>query len=239
MNPHPREANQLLAALPAKEWAKLMPYFEKVPLVRGQVLMQEGEAYHKLYFPTSGIISTVSTFETGASVDIATIGREGMVEVGAILGGSSGSHQQMVQMAGSALAVSFAAFNRLHASNAAFQRILLAYARVFLEQVLQTVACNSIHTAEERASRWLLTCHDQIDGDTFALTQEFFAEFLGVSRPTVSLIARTLQQAGLIRYKRGLITVEDRTGLEETACVCYGDMRRRYDESCLKAQNGC
>jgi CRP-like cAMP-binding protein len=153
-----------------------------------------------------------------------------MVSVAAILGGGSGMSRSLVQMPGSALVMDLPSFRRAQREFPAFQETLLAYARAFLGQVMQSVACNGVHSVEERCARWLLMAHDRSDSDRFPLTQEFLAQMLGVSRPAVNGVARTLQRGGLIRYRRGEVSILDREGLEEASCECYGLMRRQYED---------
>ncbi len=219
MRPHPN--NQLLGALTAEDWDMLEPLILPTELETGRVVAREGEVYEKVYFPITGVIATMAYLTSGIAIEVATIGCEGMSAPGAILGSSAALKTQVVQLGGPALALPYPVFHRLLNESPGFRGVLMAYAQAFLVQMMQTVACNAVHTAEERAARWLLMCRDRAGRDTFPLTQEFFAEFMGVSRPTINLISRTLQRAGLISYKRGMVTVLDRAGLEETACECY------------------
>ena len=160
---------------------------------------------------------------------MATVGNEGAVGAGALLDDNTATGRYLVQLPGSALAIEPAKLRIALEESPSLRALLAAYARAFVGQVMQSVACNAVHSAEERCARWLLMTHDRSGGDTFALTQEFLAQMLGVHRPTVTIVARTLQRAGLIRYSRGSITVLDRAGLEEAACECYHLIRRRYE----------
>jgi CRP-like cAMP-binding protein len=227
--PAPKPKNRILAALPPREWEQIGPLCQPIELVNGRELIEGGEPFSHVYFPESGIISTVSVFESGEVTEIATTGREGMVSVAAILGADRALYRSMVQMPGSALMIDFQAFRRAQREFPAFQKALLTYSQAFLGQVMQSVACNGTHSVEERCARWLLMAHDRSDDDRFLLTQEFLAQMLAVSRPAVNLVARTLQQAGLIRYRRGEITILDRAGLEEASCECYGLIRQHYE----------
>jgi CRP-like cAMP-binding protein len=228
-----RTGNCLLAALPISEWEALAPHLQETDLPVGQILTREGEAFSKVYFPTSGVISTVAVFESGNTVEMATVGREGMVSVAAILESETVINQQVVQMKGSALTMPYIVFRHFLKKEKRFRIILLAYTQAFLAQALRSVACNAVHTAEERAARWLLLCQDRAGQPSFELTQEYLAGFLGVSRPTINHISRALQQAGLIQYKRKVVTIIDRAGLENVACECYGLMLRQFRE-CLQ-----
>jgi CRP-like cAMP-binding protein len=220
--------NQLLAALPPRDWEKMRPFFEPVELSMGKFLYDVGEPMRHLYFPTVGVISSVALFESASTAEMATVGREGMVSADAILGGETALSRTFVQVTGSALMVDLDVFKRFQREIPAFDEVLAAYVRALLAQVMQSVACNGVHFVEERAARWLLMCHDRSDGDSFPITQEFLAEMLGVSRPAVSMVARTLNRAGLIRYSRGIMKIEDRVGLEEACCECYSIIRQRY-----------
>lgn len=228
MTDQPRSGNRLLDRLPEQDWQRMRPHFEPVELPLAKVLFEGDEPYRRLYFPTDGIVSVVAVFESGATAEMATVGREGMVGAGAILSSDTALGRHLVQVPGAGLMIGYADFRRLEREFPALRRVLLAYGQAFLIQVLQSVACNGVHSVEERAARWLLMCHDRSHGDTFLLTQEFLAEMLGVSRPAVSTVARTLQRAGLIRYSRGVMTVEDRPGLEEASCECYRIISREY-----------
>jgi len=210
--------------------------FRDVSLRRGMSLTRSGEPFNQLHFPVSGVVSAVADLDAGA-VEMATIGSEGMVEVGAILGSHRALHHHVVQVSGRALALPFRRFLQLRECEP-FRAALSAYAQAFLTEVMQSVACNAVHPVGQRTARWLLACHDRIRSDRFGLTQEFLAEMLGVSRATVSVVARTLQRSRLISYTRGEITILDRGGLEAVACECYARTRRAYVERSLgTAQN--
>lgn len=230
-----RHRNRILSAIPSQEWDSLAPNFEKIDLPLAHVLVPEGEAFRKVYFPLDCVISTVAIFEFGASVEMSTVGREGMLPVLSLVGGNISPAQQVIQIAGSALAIPYEVFCSIRRESVAFNLLLNAYAQAFLEKTLRAVACNAVHTVEERAARWLLLCHDQVGRDTFTLTQEFFASFLGVARPTVTIVSRKLRKAGYIHYRRGCLSVVDREGLENASCECYAIVRRYYDEAFSKA----
>lgn len=222
--------NHLLAALPRQDWERMQPHFKEVELPLGEILFEQGEPFGRLYFPNSGVVSTVGIFEDGSVAEMATTGREGMVGVAAILGSATALNRNLVEVPGSALVTADEQFRRFLRDIPAFHVLLSAYAQCFLAQVLQSVACNALHQVEERAARWLLMCHDRAEGDTIPLTQEYLAEMLGVSRATVNAVARTLQRAGLIGYRHGMITIRDRRALEEASCECYHVIRRQYEE---------
>ena len=220
----------MLAALPLKDWERSREHFHEMQFAQGDVLYEAGAAMRRLYFPTTAVVSSIAILETGAAVEVATMGPEGMMEVEAILGSETALNRQMIQIPGAALAIGHDEFERLQRDLPAFRKELFAYAQAFLAEVLQSVACNGVHAIEQRAARWILTCRDRSGSDRFHLTQEFLSEMLGVSRQTVSVVARTLQRADLIRYRRGVVTIVDRAGLEEAACECYGVISRQFVE---------
>jgi CRP-like cAMP-binding protein len=226
-----RPRNYLLSALPPQEWEALASHFEKVDFPPGHLLMHEGEAVRKIFFPIDCVISTVAVFESGATVEMAAIGREGVVPpVGCVVRNTSLA-QQIVQIPGSALAIRSDVFCRIRIEQPVLAILVDSYAEAFMALLLRSVACNAVHGVEQRAARWLLMYHDRAGKDTFPLTQEFFAACLGVARPTVNVISRQLRQAGTIRYSRGQITILNRDGLQKTACECYGIINRHYEES--------
>lgn len=224
--------NRMLAALSHCELRPLQPYFELVPLVRGRVLYEADDSVTRAYFPVSGIVSLVSQLEDGSSVELAAVGREGMIGIEPFFGGEGGAlSTYLVQVPGSALAIDTSRLRPALDQNSNLQAACTSYGRALLAQVVQSAACSALHGAEARCVRWLLMAHDRSDGDTFPLTQEFLAEILGVRRATVTVIAGALQAGGLIRYHRGAVTVVDRRGLEAAACECYGTIRSRYEEA--------
>jgi CRP-like cAMP-binding protein len=216
----PAHSNSILAALSEADWNRMKPDFREVPLHYGDVLLHADEPMQQVYFPTAGVVSTVALFENGASVEMATIGAEGVIGMGAILGSPLSISRHVVQVPGRAVAIDFTMFRRWQQEIPALQQILMNYTQAFIAQILQSVACNAVHSIQDRAARWLLTCDDRSGDHTFALTQQFLGEMLGASRPMVNTVARTFQRAGYIRYRRGVITIEDRAGLEESSCEC-------------------
>jgi len=214
----------------ASDWARVRKLFEPFELIQGHVLVEPGERFSHVYFPEEGVVSTLATFETGAVAETATTGPEGMISVGAVLGGTSALNGYVVQVPGVSYRIELRPFEKLQRDYPAFRQRLLAYIQVFLGQAMQSVACNGIHSIEERFARWLLMCHDRSEHDRFPLTQEFLAEMLGVSRPSVNRVARALQRAGLIRYSRGMVEIKNRRGLEDVTCECYAIVRQHFDQ---------
>jgi CRP-like cAMP-binding protein len=223
--------NRLLSALPHEVLSSLRPHLKPVSLPRGRVLCDAEEPLKRVYFVEAGLVSLVSVFEDGTTPEMATVGREGMVGIGIFLGGEHALGRYVVPVPGFALAIEASGFQGALRESPALRAACEAYAQAFLRHLLQNIACNAAHRVEQRCARWLLTCHDQAEHDAFELTQEYLAEVLGVRRSTVTVVAGTLQQAGLIRYRRGAITVLDRPGLEATACECYRIVRDGYERS--------
>lgn len=213
--------NALLAALPPDERGLLAPELERVPLEFKEVLQRPERPIDHVWFPHNGVCSATSTLADGEVVELATIGREGLVGVPLVLDDDQVAHAVFVQVPGEADRLPAATFVRMQERLPALRRLLLRYTLAFVTQVAQGAACNRIHPIEQRCARWLLMTHDRVDGDTFPLTQEFLGQMLGVSRPSVSIAAGILQKAGLIRYVRGQLTILDRAGLEAGACECY------------------
>jgi CRP-like cAMP-binding protein len=182
-----------------------------------------------VYFVEAGVVSVTAAFQNGSTAEMATVGREGVVGVSTLLGSDAALGRYQVQVPGSALTVEASRFQGALRKSPALLAVCQAYARAFLGQALQTAACNSVHTVEQRCARWLLMSHDRRDGDTFALKQELLAKMLGVCRSTATVAAGALQRAGLIRYSRGVLTVLDRPGLAMASCECYRVIRDHFE----------
>lgn len=223
-------ANRLLAALPADDFARLERYMRVVPLGHQQVLADPGEELDEAYFPHSGAISIMAAMREGGYAEIATIGPEGVVGLGSILGGDTTPARVLVQIAGIGTQIPLKPLRAAMEQSSTFRAMMHRYIRARFVQIGQLVACNGLHSVEERFARWLLMAHDRARRDTFDLTQELLAEMLGVHRPSVTVVARMMQSVGLIRYSRGVITVTNRKGLEATSCECYGVVRRAFSE---------
>lgn len=227
---HEPGENRLLAALPKAERERLAPLLRPVSFGLRDYLFRVDEPIHSVYFPRSGVISLVITVKDGGTIEVGTVGNEGMVGVPVFLGADRSPTQAFSQVPGESLRMAAADFKREVIGRAGpLPDLVRRYTQAFLNQVSQTVACNHLHAVQERMCRWLLMTHDRVGGDEFLLTQEFLAQMLGVRRPSVSVVAGMLQQAGLIRYTRGRMTVLDRAGLEAGACECYGIVRREFD----------
>jgi CRP-like cAMP-binding protein len=224
-----RERNLLLDALPAADRARLAPKLERVPLPNGMVIYESKAPITEVFFPLSGIISMVSTMREG-TVEIGTVGREGMTGLAVVLHADSMPTRAFVQVEGAALCIEAEALRSAVSESTALDRILRRYALAMYDQAAQSAACNRLHSLESRCARWLLMTHDRVDSDVLPLKQKFLAEMLGVHRPAVTVAAGMLQRAGIIQYTRGKVRVVDRAALESAACDCYETTRRSFEE---------
>jgi len=222
--------NRLLAELPNGERDHLASSMARMPLTPHDMLVEPGARIRKVYFPLSGVISLMIPLADGRALETATIGREGMVGVHALFGGGSLGHFiAMAQVPGECLTMDVDHFRAEMVAEGKLPSLMFAYTQVVFAQISQSVACNGAHEIQQRCARWLLETHDRVEGDEIELTQEFLADMLGVTRPSVTVAARTLQNAGLVRYRRGHITVLDRAALEEASCECYAAVREEYE----------
>ncbi|WP_426959624.1 Crp/Fnr family transcriptional regulator [Muricoccus radiodurans] len=220
--------NALLAALPEEERTLFLGEVERVPLAFKRVLQELDEPVTHLWFPRSGVASMLSEMTDGSIVEVATVGREGVLGLPLVLDAGQSAQRVLVQIPGEADRMTAAAFARLRPRLPGLERLLLRYALSLVTQVSQGSACNRLHPIEARCARWLLLTHDRVDGDSFPLTHEFLSQMLGVTRPSVTIAAGMLQRAGLIRYGRGVVEVLDRAGLEGASCECYGVITREF-----------
>jgi CRP-like cAMP-binding protein len=222
-------SNRVLASLAPPDLDFLLPQLRFIDLPQETVLFEAGGTINRIYFPHAGIVSLVVELASGEMIEAAMIGREGVVGGLAALDTNISVSRAIVQVAGAASIVDVGAVRRLADQSSAFRTILIKHEQVLLAQSQQSAACNAAHTLEARLSRWLLRCRDLIGGESIALTQEFVAQMLGVRRTSVSIVANTLQQAGLIKYKRGHIRLLDLDGLRDSACECYGTVKALSD----------
>jgi CRP-like cAMP-binding protein len=222
--------NQLLSGITGEAQAEIRRVGDVVPLEVKQVLFEQGQPIPSVYFPVLGVCSLLSVDEAGAGVEVATVGNEGFVGLPVFLQATlTSAHMAMVQIEGEAIVVESGRFLDLSNSGGSLQAVLGRYTQALITLIAQGVACNRLHDVVQRCARWLLMTHDRVDGASFALTQEFLGQMLGVGRQAVNDAARRLQADGLIEYGRGTITVRDRAGLERTACECYGVIRDEFD----------
>jgi len=221
--------NRLLGALHDEELDALLPLLESVPLVDGMPIYEPNEPITYVYFPISGIVSLVSEMREG-TVEVGTVGREGMTGLPLVLRATTMPSRAFVQVPGHAYRMSGEDLSTMMRQSPRIERLVYRYVLALFDQAAQHAACNRLHALEERCARWLLMTHDRVDGDVLPLKQQFLAEMLGVHRPAVTIAAGALQKAGVIRYTRGKVTVLDREALEGAACECYGIIARRADE---------
>jgi CRP-like cAMP-binding protein len=223
--------NRLLAALSPADFSLLAPNLKDISLTpQGTVLQEAGEAIKHVYFPQSGMISLLAVMQNGSAVETATVGREGAAGAMSGLGSRIAPHRSVTQIEGLASRITVARFEAAVNASAAIKDLLVRYSDCLMMMIQQSAGCNALHALETRLSRWLLQTRDRNDSNRLPLTQEFLSQMLGVRRTTLTLIARDLQSAGLIRYRRGNIEILDRSGLEAKACECYAVIRRRGEE---------
>jgi CRP-like cAMP-binding protein len=221
--------NRLIQALPPDVSEKLGRQLDVLDMEVRHCVFEPDRPSQHVYFPLSAVISIHTRLRDGVGIEIATIGREGMVGLEVFLSGEQMPASAFCQVAGRAARIGSDAFRGLARECEPLTALLLRYTQATLVQVAQSAVCNRVHSVEERCARWLLMTHDRVPGDRFELTQEFLAEMLGVRRPSVSIAASILQRAGFIRYSRGRIEIVDRAGLESAACECYGVIAREYE----------
>ena len=221
--------NQLLSALPTEEYERLLPNLEAVSLTPKQIIYAPNESIEYVYFPNNGIISLVNFTEDGSTVEAATVGNEGMAGIAVLLGADRMISEAVSQVPGDGLRMKTEVFKRQVTPGSPLHNLLLRYTLALLNLISQSVACNRLHSVEQRCCRWLLLCQDRVQSNEFPLTQEFLSQMLGVRRASVSVVAAILQRAGLIRYSRGKITILDRQGLEASSCGCYRVVKDEFD----------
>jgi CRP-like cAMP-binding protein len=224
--------NRLLDSLPPHDGARLSPRLELVELEFREPLVHPGERIDSVYFPLRSVVSVLTRVEGTEGVETATIGNEGLVGVSLSWGTTilNPSEFLQVQVPGTALQMEAETFADELAQGGGLAQAVRRYTQAYVSQLAQQVACNGLHSIKERCARWMLLTHDRVDSDDFPLTQEFLAQMLGVRRASVTTVAGVLQSAGFIRYRRGTVTVLDRTGLENTSCVCYQVLREVFDQ---------
>jgi CRP-like cAMP-binding protein len=225
--------NRLLAALPPDEWAALESHVEAVHLPLGRVVYESGTRPTHVHFPTTAIVSLLYVLENGSSAEIAVVGNDGIVGISLFMGGESTPSRAVVQSEGWAFRLAAAQLKSEFARGGAMQQLLLRYTQALITQMAQTAVCNRHHSIDQQLCRWLLLSLDRLPGNELRMTQELIANMLGVRREGVTEAAGQLQDAGLIRYSRGRISVVDRHGLETRCCECYSVVRREAERLML------
>ena len=227
--PRASVANRLLAALPQKEYQRLLPELEQVTMPFAEVVYEPGERIRHVYFPNESIISLLVEVVDRSTLEIGTIGNEGMAGISVFMGVDTSPHRAIVQGAGTAGRVKAAVLRKEVGRMGSLHRLLHLYAHTLLTQVSQSAACNRFHVVDARLARWLLMTGDRLETNEFRLTQDFISNMLGVRREGVTKAAGALQKDELIDYSRGQIRILNRMGLEAVSCECYRIMKGESD----------
>ena len=228
-SPDTSKRNHILAALPAADYARLLPDLERVPLPLGGVVYESGGKLDYVYFPIDCIVSLLYVMKSGASAEIAVVGHEGLVGVALFMGGESTPSRAVVQSAGTAYRLPSKILKREFEQSHPLQHLLLRYTQALITQMAQTAVCNRHHAIDQQLCRWLLLSLDRLSGNELVMTQELIANMLGVRREGVTEAAGRLQADGLIYYSRGHIKVPDRARLERRVCECYAVVKKEFD----------
>jgi CRP-like cAMP-binding protein len=226
---HVRGENRLLADLPRDEYGRLLTHLQKVSLPLKDILYEANGPIPHVFFPLHGVVSLVILMDGDISLEVGTIGNEGMVGTPVFLGSDSSPTRAISQVPGEALRMEVKVFQEEMRRGGQLYGLVQRYTQAMINQISQSVVCNHRHSVQKRMCRWLLLSHDRVGVDKFRLTHEFLAQMLGVRRPTVTSVAGTLQKAGLVRYHRGELTVLDRKGLEAASCECYEVVAKELD----------
>jgi CRP-like cAMP-binding protein len=225
---HNPNQNHLLAALPREIFERILPHLELVSMPLGQVLYESGSQLQHVYFPTTSILSLHYIMESGASAEIAGVGNEGVLGISLFMGGNTTPSRATVQTAGYGYRLKerlmMEEFNRA----GPMMRLMLRYTQALMTQISQTAVCNRHHSVEQQLCRWLLLTLDRLPSNEFTMTQELIASMIGVRRESITETAAILQRTGLIKCRRGHITVLDRAGLESGACECYNVVKKEF-----------
>lgn len=226
LSPHSPNQNHLLAALPTAEFDRLAPHLELVAMPLGDILYEPGGQLQHAYFPTTAIVSLHYVMESGASAETAGVGNEGVVGISLFMGGDTTPSSAVVQTAGYGYRLQAKLLKEEFSNAGLMQRLLLRYTQALVTQMFQTAACNRHHSIEQQLCRWLLLTLDRLPSNELVMTQELVASMLGVRREGITEAAGKLQHAGFILYRRGHITVLERSGLESRACECYAVVKK-------------
>lgn len=222
-----RAKNRMLRALSADEYGRLASRTEYVNLSTGQVLYNAGDRAHFVYFPISGVVSLLSSTEAGEVVEVGMVGNEGTTCIPALSSTQEMPYQLLIQIPGAALRCDARVVRDEFVRGGELHRQMIGYTHSLFAQIAQSSVCNRFHMLESRFCRWLLGMHDRIDSDTLPLTHEIISNMLGAERAHISRTAQALQKAGLISYKRGVIKILDRPGIEKASCECYVVVRQQ------------
>jgi CRP-like cAMP-binding protein len=224
-SPPPGLRNRFLARLPEAAYRRLVPLLQPVTLPLGQLIYEAGGPIVYAYFPTGAVLSAVTVMLDGNTIEVGTIGNEGLVGYYGT-GGKWSPHRVIVQIADGGLRIDARALQEEGAKEGPLRELLTAYHITFVSQLSQSVACNGLHRLGQRCCRWLLMTRDRVESNDYGLTHEYLAILLGARRASVTEALRPLQEAGLVRSQRGRITILDGAGLEAHACECYFVVRK-------------
>jgi len=223
------QSNRLLGALEPASRKRIDPHLQPVELKLGAVVCEAGGLLKHAYFPEGSVLSLLTVLENGSAIETANIGREGAFGLFAAMYSRVSFNRCLVQLEGAMVRCPIALLQSEFRASEHVRNLFVSYSETQLSQVQQTVACNSMHTTEERMCRWLLMMHDRAQGKALPYTHEFLSHMLGANRKSVTLAAQAMQAAGLISYRRGKILVVDRAGLEKASCECYAIVKERFD----------
>jgi CRP-like cAMP-binding protein len=229
-----RPGNRLLASLPPLDFARIARSLETIPLSAKQVLLKRGDPIHNVFFPNAGVCSVTAMMKSGAAVEVATVGDEGMLGISAFFGAAVMPGESMVQVFTSmppmtAERMTIQSFRVELERRGALYDAVQRYSQGTIALIMQSTACMALHHVQERCCRWLLMTQDRVRASEFTLSQEFLAMMLGASRPTVTLVARSLQDKGLIRYTHARMAILDRRRLEQASCECYASIKTEFE----------
>ena len=227
-------ANRLLAALPAKEYERVLPKLEPISLTFAQIIYAPGDTIRHVYFPNNSIVSLLAAEDHHASLEVGMIGNEGMTGISVFMGVKRSRTLALVQGAGTAVRMKAATLRKESEQTGPFHRLLLRYTHSLLTQMSLSSACNRFHATDARLARWLLMTQDRIGTDEFRLTQDFMSNMLGVRREGVNKAAGDLQREDLIKYSRGHMEILNRPALEKVSCSCYRIIKEESDRSLTK-----
>src|SRR5512141_2912736 len=222
-------SNQLLGALQTASLKRIEPHLEPIQFKLGAVVCEAGGLLKHAYFPQGSVLSLLTVLENGSAIETANIGREGAFGLFAAMYSRVSFNRCLVQFEGPMIRCPIELLQTEFRQSEHVRDLFVSYSETLLSQVQQTVACNAMHTTEERMCRWLLMMHDRAEGESLTYTHEFLSHILGANRKSVTLAAQSMQNAGLISYRRGTIQVLDRKGLEKASCECYAIVRERFD----------
>jgi CRP-like cAMP-binding protein len=222
-------SNRLLGALETASYKRIEPHLEPIKLRLGATVCEAGGLLKHAYFPQGAVLSLLTVLENGSAIETANIGREGAFGLFAAMYSRASFNRCLVQLEGGMVRCPIELLQLEFKRSEHVRDLFVSYSETLLSQVQQTVACNAMHSTEEKMCRWLLMMHDRAEGEVLAYTHEFLSHMLGANRKSVTLAAQSMQAAGLISYRRGKIQVLDRPGLEKASCECYAIVRERFD----------